>query len=387
MTVPSGTGGSPGVGTVSPASIKSGSATLSGTTITYAFNPVSVPAGTMLSIQITGLANTLFAGVYNSTITTVDVSAAVDTGTASFAFTSTSLGGATWTPSSTAVGAPNTTYTYAFTPSSLLSAVSLTITISVPPGTGGSPTIGAVSPLGLLGALNVPTLNASGTTLTITGTAVTLALGTPVSIQINGLTNTYTAGTYIPEITTSLLGLLADSAVTTAQTFVGGLFIAAPSSVVWNGGLNGRNQTIAAGNTAAEQLLVDDQTDNGAGWNVTVAASSFTNSGGYSLPGARVLQVNGSVTSATANAAPTAACLGSSFCTLPTNAVTYPEWITAATSPTPVMVYQAGAGSGIGPLTIGSTTANPFGWWLNVPGYAEAGTYSAAITVSIASGP
>jgi len=55
------------------------------------------------------------------------------------------------------------------------------------PGTGGSPTIGAVSPLSLLGALNVPTLNASGTTLTITGTAVTLALGTPVSIQINGL--------------------------------------------------------------------------------------------------------------------------------------------------------------------------------------------------------
>ena len=112
----------------------------------------------------------------------------------------------------------------------------------------------------------------------------------------------------------------------------------------------------------------------GPAWNVTVAAASFTNGGGYSLPGARVLQVNGSVTSATANAAPTAACLGSAFCALPTNNVTYPQWITAAASPTPVMVYQAGAGTGIGPLTLGSTTANPFGWWLNVPGYVKAGT-------------
>jgi WxL domain surface cell wall-binding len=393
MTVPAGTGGTPAVGTVTPASITAGkSVTLTGTlsaVLTYTFNPVTVAAGTVLSIQVTGLTNTTTPGTYTSTITTENGSTAVDAGTASFVFTLTALGAPGWSTTSTVVGVPNTSYTYAFTPSSLLSSVTLTITISVPPGTSGTPTIGSVSPNSLLGALNVPTLNASGTTLTITGTAVTLSLGTPVSIQINGLTNTRTAGTYVPEISTSVLGILADSAVAPAVTFPAVLALTTPATLTWSGALTGRSQALADTNAADEQLVVNDQTGSGDGWNVTVTASNFTNGGGHSLPSASVLEVTGSVTNAASAATPTASCVASSICTLPTDSVTYPQTITsAAQSPTPVVVYVADQNTGIGPVTIGgSTAANPFGWWVNVPGYAASGTYASTVTVSVGSGP
>ena len=252
------------MGTVTPASITGNNAvTLSGTTLTYTFNAATGAAGTVLSIQITGFTNPLLAGTDNSTITTENGGNAVDVGTASFSFTNTALTSPSWSPSSTVVGAANTTYTYGFTPSSALAGIALTITISVPPGTSGSPTISSTVPGSLLSALNVPALNASGTTLTITGTAVTLALGTAVSIQVAGLTNTYTAGSYVPEIVTSDLGLLIDSGVAPAKTFPGVLVVTAPAALTWNGTLTGRNQTLADTNAADEQVAVDDQTGSG----------------------------------------------------------------------------------------------------------------------------
>lgn len=391
MTVPSGTSDAPAVGTVTPASITGNNGvTLAGTTLAYTFNAANVPAGTVLSIQITGFTNPSLAGTYNSAITTENGGNAVDAGTASFSFTNTALTRPSWSPSSTVVGAANTTYTYGFTPSSVLAGTALTITISVPPGTSGSPTISSTSPVGLLSALNLPTLNASGTTLTITGTAVTLALGTAVSIQVAGLTNTYTAGSYVPEIVTSDLALLIDSGVASAKTFPGVLAVTAPAGLTWNGTLTGRNQTLADTNAADQQLVLNDQTGNAAGWNISVAATNFTNGSGYSLPGAGVLEVTGSVTNAASRAAPTASCAASAICTLPTDSsVTYPQTITsAAQSPTPVVVYVAAPNTGVGPVTIGgSAAANPFGWWVSVPGYAESGAYASTITVSVGSGP
>jgi hypothetical protein len=392
MTVPATTSavlGGPSVGTVSPASIDGvPTVTLSGTTLTYTFTPATVTAGTVLSIQITGLVNTSFANTYTSTITSENGSTVVDTGTAPFTFTLTALSNPGWNASSTMVGAGNTSYTYTFTPSSALTAVSLQINISLPPGTGGSPSIGTVSPVGLLGGLNAPSLNASGTMLTITGTAVALSLGTPISIQINGLTNTYTAGTYVPEITTNLLGILTDSNVAPAITFPGALVFAAPAALAFSGTLSGKQQALADGAAAAEQLLVDDQTGSGAGWNVTVAATSFVD-GSYSLPGMNVLEVTGSVTNPASQAVPTASCFGTSVCTLPDDStLAYPIGITsAAQSPTPETVYEAKVGSGIGPIAIGSTTANPVGWWLNVPATAASGAYTSTVTVTVASGP
>jgi hypothetical protein len=102
--------------------------------------------------------------------------------TGPFVFTRTTLKSPTWTASSTTVGAAGTSYTYAFITTTL--ALITSITMTVPPGTGGSPTLGPVSPAGLLGG----TVTLSGTTLTHSGVSLTLPPGTAVSIQVNGLT-------------------------------------------------------------------------------------------------------------------------------------------------------------------------------------------------------
>ena len=81
MTVPAGTTGSPAVGTVRPAPLAGGGAvSLSGGTLTYSFSPAMVAAGTTVSIEITGLANTSAAGSYTSGIATVDAGTPVDSG-------------------------------------------------------------------------------------------------------------------------------------------------------------------------------------------------------------------------------------------------------------------------------------------------------------------
>lgn len=73
-TVPSGTAGTVAVGTVY--GLGAGTASLSGTTLTYAVTtPASVASGTPLYIEFTGLTNTSTAGSYTSTVSTYDNSA------------------------------------------------------------------------------------------------------------------------------------------------------------------------------------------------------------------------------------------------------------------------------------------------------------------------
>ena len=388
MTVPPGTGGTPKAGTVTSAWIKGGAVSLAGRTLSYTFSSVSVPAGTTLSIQVTGLTNTTSSGRATSVITTVNGGTAVNTGTADFTFTAAALTAAGWTTSSTVAGAADTSYTYTLQPSSVRGAAVTTITMSVPPGTAGTPAIGTVSPLSLASSLNSVTL--SGTTLTVAGTAVVLAFGTQVSVQVTGLTNTFTAGSYVPEIVTSNPAGLVDSGVAPAETFPGMLAVGAPASLSWSGTLNGHDQAIPDTDAATEQLSVNNQTGSGDGWRATVSATNFTNGTGYSLPAAGVLQVTGSVTSPGLPTAPTASCQATLICTLPDDtSVTYPVAITsAAQSPAAVTVYAASAGTGVGPVTIGgAAAANPVGWWLNVPGNAQAGTYTSTVTISVVSGP
>jgi hypothetical protein len=100
-------------------------------------------------------------------------------------------------------------------------------------------------------------------------------------------------------------------------------------------------------------------------------ASGITASSAWSLT------VNGSGTSATSTAAPTAAADGNGMYTLPVDqGVVYPVAIPGITggSPTPATVYSAAAGTGMGNFLI---TAD---MWLGVPADALAGTYTATIT-------
>ncbi len=129
-----------------------------------------------------------------------------------------------------------------------------------------------------------------------------------------------------------------------------------------------------------------DATGTGAGWHITVSASTFTN-GTHTLPNPGALIFTGSLASQSATTAPTATCSGS--CTLPTDTTTYPVPLTtAASSPTPYTVYDTAAGTGKNSMTLGgSTAANPIGWWIPVPASAFSGSYTSTLIITIVSGP
>jgi hypothetical protein len=133
---------------------------------------------------------------------------------------------------------------------------------------------------------------------------------------------------------------------------------------------------------------VNDATGSGAGWHVTTAATTFTNvtNGTHTLPDTGTFVTNGTTTSISATAGPTATCAAGTTCTPPTNLITsYPLAVTTATAPA-VNIYDNASGNGqvvIG----GSTSANPVGWWVNVPASAFADAYISTVTMAVISTP
>ncbi len=383
MTVPAGTAGTLSVGTVSPASIAGGSVTLSGTTLTYSFAPAPIISDEAISVQVDGLTNTGTAGSDTSTITTEDSAGAVDTATTgSVTFTATALTSPALSVSSAAVGATGTSYTFTFT-TGTIGLGTTSVTMTVPPGTSGTPTLGTVTPT----PIGTSSVTLSGTVLTYTGLSLAILSDTAVSIQVNGLTNTAFAGSYSAEIVTEAVGAVdTNSGVTAPVSFTGPLSVTAPGSLTWDTTLNGVNQSVADAVAGDQELTVSDETDTGAGWDVTITATTWTN-GAHTLPNTGTFVLSGDVASITASAAPSLACLTS--CVPPDDTVTYPVAVTtAASSPSPVSVYVASAGSGLGATILGgSSSADPIGWWVNVPGNAWRGAYTSTVTVSIASGP
>ncbi len=385
MTVPVGTGGSPTVGAVTPPAVAAGgTVTLSGTTLTYSFTPSVIPNGQPVSIQVNGLTNTAVAGSYTSTITTVSSGTAVESGTTpAVAFTSGALVNPAWSASSTTTGASGASYTYSFTTgtTSLLSSVTMT----VPAGTAGSPTVGAVTPSALATGGSVAL---SDTTLTYSFTPASIIAGTAVSIQINGLTNTATVGTYTSALTTQSGTGVVDAGTTPSITFSGILTLTSPSTLTWAATLNGTDQSVVDTVPAHQQLTVADTTASGAGWHVTVSATTLIN-GSHTLANTGTLSLTGSVTSPSGTTAPTAGCAPTTTCTLPTDATAYPVAITTATTaPTAFTVYDTAATTGLGQIVIGgSAAANPIGWWVKLPANAFPGSYSSTVTLAVVSAP
>ena len=168
----------------------------------------------------------------------------------------------------------------------------------------------------------------------------------------------------------------------------GALTLTAPNALGWSGNVSGLDQKLVDPTAAQQSYLVNDATGSGAGWHVTISATTFTATGG-TLPNSGTFSTNGSLTSVTAATAPTATCSSGSTCTLPTDTTTYPVAITTATSaPTAVTIYDTSAGTGQGSIIIGgSTAANPIGWWINVAANTLAGTYTSTVTMEVIAGP
>ncbi len=229
MTVPAGTGGTPTVGSVTPAAIAGGTVSLSNNTLTYSFPAATVPVGTSVDIVITGMTNRPTAGSSTSTITVIDSgSGIVASGvTTSVSFTSTVLSNLSWTPSSLRTASTGVAYTYGFTTSSNQTLTG--VTMIVPNGTGGTPALGTVSATGV--TLANPAVSLTGTTLTVTFNGVWVPAGTVFSIQVTGMTNTPSPGTHSSVIGTKYSGGTIDSGTTPANTFVGGPLVGTTWSV------------------------------------------------------------------------------------------------------------------------------------------------------------
>ena len=224
---------------------------------------------------------------------------------------------------------------------------------------------------------------------TLTGYTATASPGSETctttgatSCTITGLTDgtTYT----ITVVTTASTGTSAPSSPATAEP-VGFLTLTSPSSLTWTVTSNGVNQSAVNTVSGNQQLTATDNTATGAGWHITVSATTFT-SGTKSLPNPAAVDFTGS-TSSIASTAPSATCVGS--CTLPTDTTTYPVAITTATSSPPTYtIYDTSASTGEGVMTIGGSTAtNPIGWWINVPASVFSGSYTSTVTLAVVSGP
>jgi len=212
------------------------------------------------------------------------------------------------------------------------------------------------------------------------GACVLLAGGLGASVLLAGGTaQAIACGTAIAAGTPcTLTGTLTVTA--------GALTLTSPTALTWAATETGLDQQVVDTVTAQQSYLVNDATGSGAGWHVTISATTFT-TGTVTLANAGTFVTTGSVTSEAATTAPTAACSTGSTCTLPTDTTTYPVAITtAASAPTAVTIYDTSAGTGLGSITIG-IGALPVGWWVNVPGATKAGTYTSTITLQIISGP
>jgi putative surface cell wall-binding protein len=177
----------------------------------------------------------------------------------------------------------------------------------------------------------------------------------------------------------------------------GVLNLTVPTALTWAGTGNGLNQYLVDATTAHQAYIVDDATGSGAGWNVTVSATTFTStSPAATLPNTGAFATNGALTltaGALSTTAPTASCtvgVSGNTCTLPTDSsVTYPVIMnTAATTPTVYKIYDALAATGLGSITIGLPGAAPVGWWVTVPANTVPSTaYTSTITLEVITAP
>jgi hypothetical protein len=161
----------------------------------------------------------------------------------------------------------------------------------------------------------------------------------------------------------------------TADITAGSLTIAAPTTVHFAATLNGLDQTV----NATQAIDVLDNRGSGAGWNVTLSATTFTDD---ATPAHTLATDSISDGTTGVSGGPTSECDSGVTCTTASNTVEYPVAITTAeTDPTAVNILSADADTGLGGQTWTHTMH------LKVPGNAVAGTYSSTWTYSVTTGP
>ena len=155
---------------------------------------------------------------------------------------------------------------------------------------------------------------------------------------------------------------LAGTLTTTATvTGTAGISLNLPSNPSISNTIDGSDQTASY----SPVLGVVDARGTGAGWNVTIAATAFTDGASHTLAA-------GTVTGAAQ------ACHSGSSCTAATSSgITYPLTL----STTAAKVFSAALNTGLGKIDVTPTVQ------VAIPGNAYAGTYTSTVTIAAATGP
>ena len=140
-----------------------------------------------------------------------------------------------------------------------------------------------------------------------------------------------------------------------------GISLNLPSNPSITSTLDGTDQTASY----APLLGVVDARGTGAGWNLTIAATDFTDGSGHTLAPGSVSAVS-------------QACHSGSSCTTATSSgLSYPLSI----GTTAAMFFHSALNSGLGKIDITPTVQ------VQIPGNAYAGTYTSTVTIAATSGP
>jgi hypothetical protein len=167
-------------------------------------------------------------------------------------------------------------------------------------------------------------------------------------------------GLALATLTAATAAVAGTLTATATVTGAAGMSMALPSNPSLSSTLDGTDQLVSWSGA----LGIVDARGTGAGWNLTMAATSFSDGAGHTL-------APGSV------AAVSAACHGGNACTAATNSVTYPLTL----SGTAAKFFNAAAGTGLGKVDVTPTVE------VAIPGNAYAGTYTSTVTLSAVSGP
>jgi hypothetical protein len=157
--------------------------------------------------------------------------------------------------------------------------------------------------------------------------------------------------------TAALAGTLTPTAIISGAA---GISLNLPASPSMTDTLDGTDHVVSW----SALLGVVDARGSGAGWNLTVSATSFSDGSGHSL-------APGSVASITSS------CQGGNSCTGATNSVTYPITITGIAA----KFFNASVNTGLGKVNVTPTVD------VLIPGNAYAGTYTSTVTLAAATGP
>jgi hypothetical protein len=158
--------------------------------------------------------------------------------------------------------------------------------------------------------------------------------------------------------TAALAGTLTATATVSGTA---GISLNLPSNPSITDTLDGTDQTVSY----APVLGVVDARGSGAGWNLQISATTFSDGAGHTLAAGQV----GSIA---------AACHAGSTCTAATSSgITYPLTVGG----TAAKFFNAAVNTGLGKIDV-TPTIN-----VSIPGNAYAGTYTSTVTLAAATGP